>query len=123
MTSWGYQNSTDPDYADQEKLLKFIQQRHCADCRVGPNGVTIGYPCSGEVLDHMYAKQGIKYSTLWEMYLGGEQDSDCVHRFNPTDDKYRDTVDVWANALLSVGEYVQTNVDPTEHSKPNASSS
>jgi hypothetical protein len=120
MTSWGYKNATDPDYADQLKLLNLISEKHCKDCKIGANSKTIGYPCSGEVIDHMYSTQGIKYSVLWELYNGQHGTKDCVKMFNPPDSEYKELADNWANALLTVGDYVKTNVTANERSSPPA---
>lgn len=115
MTSWGYRPSTDPDFADQDKVLKIIQKNYCPDCDIGSNRVVIGYTNPGEVIDHMYEKQKIKYSTLWEVYAG---DGDCVENFNPPDSKYTEVTQNWANAIMTFGDYVHTSVDPNEHSHP-----
>jgi hypothetical protein len=123
MTSWGFQHVTDPDYPDQEKLLKVIQEGHCKDCRIGANSVTIGYDNPGEIIDHMYAKQGIKYSTLWELWMGGDGSEPCIGFFNPYDKHYEKQVDNWSEALFTFGGYVHTTVDSKERSNPGRQSS
>eukprot|EP00929_Paragymnodinium_shiwhaense_P043239 TRINITY_DN22268_c0_g1_i1.p1 TRINITY_DN22268_c0_g1~~TRINITY_DN22268_c0_g1_i1.p1 ORF type:complete len:438 (-),score=125.02 TRINITY_DN22268_c0_g1_i1:63-1376(-) len=116
MTSWGYKRMATSDLKDQSKLLKEVQKKHCEDCRIGPNSIVIGYGNPGEIIDHMYATQGIKYSTLWELYGGGG--GECIDTFNPKDDEYEKHVKNWASALFTVGDYVNTKVDATERSRP-----
>jgi len=116
MTSWGYKPKTNPDFPDQKKVLDLIKERHCPKCEIGSNRIVIAYPNPGEVIDHMYAKQKIKYSTLWEVYEGDA--SDCVAQFNPPDDKYEAVVDNWSGALATFGDYMRTTVDVDERARP-----
>jgi hypothetical protein len=116
MTSWGFKPATDPDFADQKKVLDIIKQKHCPDCEIGSNRVVIGYENPGEVIDHMYATAGIKYTSLWEIYDGDT--SDCIHNFNARDDEYETSVNNWSDALLSYGQYMHTSVDANERSNP-----
>jgi len=116
MTSWGFKPQTDPDFQAQKKVLDIIKQQHCPDCEIGSNRVVINYENPGEVIDHMYATAGIKYTTLWEIYTGNTQD--CVKNFNAPDDEYEKSVDNWSNALLSFGQYIHTSVDEKERSNP-----
>lgn len=116
MTSWGYRPKVDPDFADQEKALKLIQEKHCPDCQIGSNRVVIGYENPGEVIDHMYAKQMIKYTSLWELYEGSS--FGCLGQFNPPDSELEEQVENWANALLTFGSFMQTGVRADERSNP-----
>lgn len=119
MTSWGFKHEVNPDYADQEKVLKAIQVRHCEDCKLGANSVTIGYDNPGEMIDHMYAKQGIKYTCLWELWRGEPGGHEpCIGYFNPYDGEYEKQVENWSDALLTFGAYMHTNVDASERSNP-----
>merc|ERR1719240_1843620 len=99
MTSWGFKPSTDPDFADQKKVLDIIHDKHCSDCEIGSNRVVIGYENPGEVIDHMYATAGIKYSTLWEIYDGSS--GNCIANFNAPDDGYEESVNNWSSALIA----------------------
>merc|ERR1719482_1973943 len=99
MTSWGFKPETDPDFADQKKVLDIVKKNHCRDCEIGSNRVVIGYENPGEVIDHMYATAGIKYTSLWEIYNGRSVD-DCIRNFNARDDEYEKSVENWSNALL-----------------------
>merc|ERR1719456_783972 len=99
---------TDPDFNDQKKILDIIQAKHCTDCQIGSNRVVIGYENPGEIIDHMYASQKIKYSTLWELYQGDT--NVCFKQFNPPDSEYDSLVNNWSNALLTFGSYMHTSV-------------
>lgn len=116
MTSWGFKPMTDPDFGDQKKVLDIIQKKHCPDCEIGSNRVVIGYENPGEVIDHMYAVAGIKYTSLWEIYDG--HSSDCIRNFNAADDEYEESVNNWSNALLTFGQYIHTSVGVNERSNP-----
>lgn len=118
MTSWGYKHFVTSDYKDQEKMLNVIKKEHCPDCPIGPNSEIVGYENPGEVLDHMYAKEGIKYSTLWEIFGGKGGHNDCIPQFNPKDDEYEEQVGNWARSLLTLGDYVHANVDKDEQVHP-----
>jgi len=117
MTSWGFRNFVSPDFEDQRSLLEAIKEKHCTKCRIGSNRMTIGYENPGEVIDHMYAKQGIKYSTLWELY-GGDHSGECLDIFNPPRDEYDAAVNNWSGALFTLGNFMDTKVAENEKSHP-----
>lgn len=113
MTSWGYRPATDPDFPDQQQSLAEVKSKHCPDCAVGSNRVVIGYPNPGETIDHMYDKQNIKYTSLWEIYKGP---GECVQYFNPPDKELDQSVNNWSEALLTHGRYLEKHVDASERS-------
>merc|ERR1719359_1407337 len=116
MVSWGSRMSTTPDYRAQNQILSKIKKKHCPECEIGSNCVVIGYHNPGEIIDHMYEKQRVKYSTLWEIYDGAEKD-DCLAFFNPLDHQdYQETVSRWTQAVTSFAREVDTNVGMDEHS-------
>lgn len=115
MTSWGFRPHTDPDYAAQQKSLAGVKANHCPDCEVGSNRVVIGYPNPGETIDHMYSKQNIKYTSLWEIYKGP---GECVQYFNPPDKELHENANNWAEALITHGSYIEKHVDASERSRP-----
>mmetsp|Transcript_2466 Transcript_2466/g.5339 ORF Transcript_2466/g.5339 Transcript_2466/m.5339 type:complete len:367 (-) Transcript_2466:69-1169(-) len=118
ITSWGFRHSQDPDFQDQRKVLNLIKDRHCPDCAIGSGWEVIGYESPGEIIDHMYLKQGVKYSTLWEIYEDVENEGDCVQFFNPPDSLYDMLMGNWTAALFSFGEYVAKHVHKDERSRP-----
>lgn len=123
MTSWGFQPATDPDFGDQSKMLETIQRTHCPDCAIGSNRIVIHYPNPGEMIDHMYKKQAIKYSTLWEIYApsSGRSETDCRLMYNALHDEYDKEVANWASAVEALGRYVLGHVSPSERSSSSSS--
>lgn len=118
MTSWGFREATDPDFADQQKVLDIVKKKHCPECDIGSNRLVIGYENPGEVIDHMYAIAKIKYTSLWETYDGDTVN--CVEQFNAPDSEYDKSVNNWASALLTYGQYIHTSVSEDERSNPGA---
>eukprot|EP00971_Amphidinium_carterae_P231177 4587725-Amphidinium_carterae.1 len=116
LTSWGYQHSKSPDFSAQRKPLDVIKAQHCPDCAVGAGWETIGYESPGEIIDHMYLKEGIKYATLWEIYEDEAQVGDCVLFFNPADRSYEEVVSNWTAALFSLADYIAQRVHVGDHS-------
>eukprot|EP00929_Paragymnodinium_shiwhaense_P014233 TRINITY_DN122124_c0_g1_i1.p1 TRINITY_DN122124_c0_g1~~TRINITY_DN122124_c0_g1_i1.p1 ORF type:complete len:407 (+),score=79.98 TRINITY_DN122124_c0_g1_i1:59-1279(+) len=114
MTSWGFKAAATPDFQDQRRLLEVVRRKHCQDCDVGPNSVVMGYKNPGEVIDHMYDKEGIKYSSLWEVYRGNAPMEDCLSFFNPPDPAYDALTDNWAEALITVAHFVDQEVSADE---------
>lgn len=118
MVSWGSRNHTTPDFAAQKELLSKVQKESCPECAIGSNCLVIGYQNPGEIIDHMYEKQGIKYSTLWEIYNGDDQDN-CLEYFNPLEHKaFHSTVNRWTGAVKTFAKDIQKNVRSDERSTP-----
>jgi len=110
ITSWGYQHTENPDFGAQREPLDLIKAQHCPDCVIGAGWETIGYESPGEIIDHMYLKQGIKHATLWEIYEDSDHEGDCVLFFNPTDTAYDEVVSNWTAALFAYGRFVAQRV-------------
>jgi hypothetical protein len=70
MTPWAFINGKSNEYDKQFKILNIIKDTFCEDCQIGPNSVTIGYAGAGSALDSMFLNRKIKYSMLWETYVG-----------------------------------------------------
>jgi len=118
MVPWGSRSYTTADYPDQKKLLDRVAKGSCPKCKMGSNCKVIGYRNPGEIIDHMYQKQGIKYSTLWEIY-NGKDESNCLEYFNPLEKKaYDATVARWTRALQTFTHGVRRNVKVGERSTP-----
>lgn len=118
MVPWGSKLYTTPDFPDQNRILSKVSQKFCPECKIGSNSVVIGYRNPGEIIDHMYAKEGIKYSTLWEIYDGEDQD-DCLEFFNPLEqDHFDSTVKRWTGAVMSFAQDIQSTVRRGETSMP-----
>lgn len=117
MVSWGARYGVTPDYPDQRKLFQVVQQGFCEDCEMGSNRVVIAYMNQGEIIDHMYAVEGIKYSTLWEVYQGL---GSCFSMFNPPAAELLQVVDNWAGALQQFAQLVGVRVSRDERSTPGA---
>jgi len=115
MVSWGAREATSKDFPDQRRLLEVVKKAHCPDCAIGSNMKVIGYQNPGEILDHMYAVQGIKYSTLWEVYEGDDTNS-CSSYFNPPVALFEKTVEDWSGALRAFGRLVRETVESDERS-------
>jgi hypothetical protein len=115
MVSWGARDGVTPDYPDQANLLEKIRGGYCTDCEIGSNRLVIDYINEGEIIDHMYAKQRIKYSTLWEVYKGSTG-LECETLFNPPKHELKAVADNWADALLEFARLVDTNVNGDERS-------
>lgn len=120
MVPWGSRSYTTADFPDQKRLLDRVAKSSCPKCEIGSNCKVIGYRNPGEIIDHMYQKQGVKYSTLWEIY-NGKDESNCLEYFNPLDKKaYDATVARWTRALQTFTHGVRRNVKVGEHSTPAA---
>lgn len=118
MVPWGSRSYTTADYPDQKRLLDQVAKSSCPKCEIGSNCKVIGYRNPGEIIDHMYQKQGIKHSTLWEIY-DGKDEANCLEYFNPLDKKeYDATVARWTRALQTFTHGVRRNVKVGEHSTP-----
>jgi hypothetical protein len=114
MVSWGARWGVTPDYPDQSRLLEQVKAGYCTDCEIGSNRVVIAYMNEGETIDHMYAKQGVKYSTLWEVYEGAS--SECEQLFNPPARELHGVATNWANALHEFAHLIAVNVSHDERS-------
>jgi len=124
MVSWGNREWVTPDYPDQSKLLEAVKTQWCQDCELGSNRIVIGYENPGEIIDHMYAKVGIKYSTLWEVWEGPYEANwtnyDCMSLFNPAPDELKGALKQWTGAMQTLGEFVDQHVSADEKSNPEA---
>jgi hypothetical protein len=99
MVPWGSREYTSPDYSAQQHLLEEISAQTCPRCPIGSNCKVIGYRNPGEIMDHMYHTQRIKYSTLWEIYQGQGRE-DCLELFNPLEyNAFNSTLTQWTKAL------------------------
>jgi len=118
MTSpWGARHGEPPDYPAQKRMLAELKRNfypplfNSAALKVGRWGSVMTYGMQGAVMDHMYAKQGIKHSMLWEVW--GDDDTpekDCDVVFNPPAHTLFDVVDHWGKALQHAALYVYENV-------------
>jgi len=109
LTSWGDQKGVSVDFPAQQKLLKRVASKSCPECVIGSNRIVVNYPNPGEVIDHMYAKRGIKYATLWEIYRG-EPNSSCIAMFNPPADRLPSVVRRWSDGVHELVQFVQKDV-------------
>ena len=116
MTSWGARHHGNPDSADQQAILSKAQAAaKCSNmtCPIGNNCDIIDYQNPGEIIDHMYAKQGIKYSTLWEVWAG---ESGCLSQFNPLDGKVQprlNAVEWFLNQHVPTNDQTNENIIET----------
>eukprot|EP00927_Polykrikos_kofoidii_P046656 TRINITY_DN4081_c0_g1_i4.p1 TRINITY_DN4081_c0_g1~~TRINITY_DN4081_c0_g1_i4.p1 ORF type:complete len:410 (+),score=69.12 TRINITY_DN4081_c0_g1_i4:85-1314(+) len=117
MTPYGYKRAIPSDFKDVKVLLDRLRDKYCPDCEIGPNSVVIRYPNPGEIIDHMYVKQKIKYTSLWEIWKG-QDETDCIEYFNPPDHLLQANTDIWASALAEVGDFVRHEVGVDESASP-----
>mmetsp|Transcript_105861 Transcript_105861/g.297653 ORF Transcript_105861/g.297653 Transcript_105861/m.297653 type:complete len:399 (+) Transcript_105861:81-1277(+) len=125
MVSWGNRPYTTVDYPDQLRLLELIKARWCPKCPVGSNRVVIKYPNPGEIIDHMYLNQKVKYSTLWEVWVGNSDeglprwtDQPCMLQFNPSPEQLGGVLVRWSGAIQSFAAFVHHNVTTDERTSP-----
>jgi hypothetical protein len=111
MSPWGFQPAVSNHYNEQKVPLEEVQKNHCHDCQMGSNRVVIGYPNPGEIIDHMYKQQGIKHSSLWEVWEG---DGPYCSGFNPPVGLLAKSVDNWSDALVTYAHHVHNHLDPAE---------
>lgn len=106
MTPWGHKEQHNPDYEAQLRLLRPVKAAACPRCPLGTNRQVIGYDCPGELLDHMYAKAGVKYSYVWELF------DDC----NPPAPQFDGVVGNWTRGLEKLAALVDREVGAGERS-------
>eukprot|EP00929_Paragymnodinium_shiwhaense_P101313 TRINITY_DN6430_c0_g1_i1.p1 TRINITY_DN6430_c0_g1~~TRINITY_DN6430_c0_g1_i1.p1 ORF type:complete len:215 (+),score=27.38 TRINITY_DN6430_c0_g1_i1:384-1028(+) len=129
MVPWGNKPYESVDYPDQKRVLQAVADKMCADCAMGSNRNIIGYENPGEIIDHMYAREGIKYSMLWEVFdgfssslltVGAAGASGCFSQFNPAAKEFEETVASWSSAIGVLADFVRQNVTADERSTKGA---
>lgn len=116
MVPWGQRAGVTTDFLAQSSLLQEVAAKSCPNCQIGSNRLVIDYENPGEIIDYMYARAGVKYSTLWEVFQG-TLNGDCVSFFNPSTSQLPAVKTRWANGLHRFVELIGSDVEEGDHSK------